>query len=87
MCEFLRVLLSAVDEMTNNSLLNGDSLYFLFCRLYTLGPCTSAYKLLSCKTASDFILKNRTNHTSQISKIIIKISYNTQQINAQLSIL
>jgi hypothetical protein len=54
MCEFLLVLLAAVDEMTNNSLHNGDSLYFLKCCLYTLGPCTSAYNLLLCNDHKRF---------------------------------
>jgi hypothetical protein len=68
MCEFLGVLLAAVDEMTNNSLLNGDSLYFLYVVCTHMDPALLPTDCFRATTTSDFILKNRTNPTSKISK-------------------
>jgi hypothetical protein len=67
MCEFLRVLLAAVDEMTNNSLLNGDSLYFLFVVCTHLDPALLLTICFCATTTSDFDLKSHTNYTSKIS--------------------
>jgi hypothetical protein len=57
MCEFLRVLLAAVDEMTNNSLHNGDSLYFLNVVCTHLDPALLLTICFYATTTSDFILK------------------------------
>jgi hypothetical protein len=57
MCEFLRVLLAAVDEMTNNSLLNGDPLYFLYVVCTHLDPALLLTICFCATTTSDFILK------------------------------
>jgi hypothetical protein len=73
MCEFLRVLLAAVDEMTNNSLLNGDSLYFLYVVCTHLDPALLLTICFCATTTSDFDLKSHTNYTSKNINIIIKI--------------
>jgi hypothetical protein len=75
MCEFLRVLLAAVDEMTNNSLLNGDWLYFLYVVCTHLDPALLLTICFCATTTSDFNLKNR------ILIIHQKILSNNAQIN------
>jgi hypothetical protein len=73
MCEFLRVLLAAVDEMTNNSLLNGDSLFFLYVVCTHLDPALLLTICFCATTTSDFDLKSHTDYTSKNINIIIKI--------------
>jgi hypothetical protein len=75
MCEFLRVLLAAVDEMTNNSLLNGDSLYFLYVVCTHLDPALLPTVCFRATTTSDFILKIAYYYTSK------NIKYNRQNIS------
>jgi hypothetical protein len=65
MCEFLCVLLAAVDEMTNNSLLNGVSLYFLFAVCTHLDPAHLLTVCFRAMTTSDFILKIAYYYTSK----------------------
>jgi hypothetical protein len=71
MCEFPTCPASAVDEMTNNSLLNGDPLYFLNVVCTHLDPALLLTICFCATTTSDFNLKSHTNYTSKNIKIHI----------------
>jgi hypothetical protein len=84
MCEFPRVLLLRLMKWQTTVCSTVIRYIFFMSFVHTW---TLHFLLTICfcaTTTSDFDLKLHTNYTSKNIKIIIKISYNTQQVNAQI---